>query len=95
MDYASAIAARAGGLLLLVAVLALRCRFSMKQKLIYLALLAAGLLLPGIVFGLADPVFSPIDYLIMPERNLFLLLFLFLILIAAESVVRRREARHL
>ena len=67
----------------------------MKQKLIYLALLAAGLLLPGIVFGLADPVFSPIDYLIMPERNLFLLLFLFLILIAAESVVRRREARHL
>lgn len=95
MDYASAVAARAGGLLLLVAVLALRCRFSMKQKLIYLALLAAGLLLPGIVFGLADPVFSPIDYLIMPERNLFLLLFLFLILIAAESVVHRREARHL
>ena len=46
-------------------------------------------------FLLADPVFSPIDYLIMPARNLILLLFLLLILIAAESVVRRREARHL
>ncbi len=95
MDTAEAVMAAAGGLLLLAAVLALRCRFSMKQKLTYLALLAAGLLLPGLLFGWADPVFSPVDYLILPIRSFCGLLFPFLILLAAEAVVRRRETRHL
>ena len=95
MDTAGAVAAEVGGLLLLAAVLALRCRFSMKQKLTCLALLAAGLLLPGLLFGWADPVFSPLDYLILPFRSFCGLLFLFLILLAAEAVVRRRETRRL
>lgn len=95
MDTAEAVMAAAGGLLLLAAVLALRCRFSMKQKLTYLALLAAGLLLPGLLFGWADPVFSPVDYLILPFQSFCGLLFLFLVLLAAEAVVRRRETRHL
>lgn len=95
MDTAEAVMAAAGGLLLLAAVLALRCRFSMRQKLTYQAILAAGLLLPGLLFGWADPVFSPVDYLILPFRSFCGLLFLFLILLAAEAVVRRRETRHL
>lgn len=95
LDAAASVAAAAGGLLLLAAVLALRCRFSRKQKLVFLALLSMGLLLPGIVFGLADPIFPPINYLILPARSLIGLLFLFLILLAAEAVIRRREARHL
>ena len=95
MDAAVAVTASLGGLLLLAAALALRCRFSGKQKLTYLALLAAGLLFPGLLFGWADPVFSPVDYLILPFRSFCGLLFLFLILLAAEAVVRRRETRHL
>ena len=95
MDAVGAVMALVGGLLLLSAVLALRCRFSMKQKLTYLALLAAGLFLPGLLFGWTDPVFSPVDYLILPIRSFCGLLFLFLILLAAEAVVRRRETRHL
>ena len=95
MDTAEAVMAAAGGLLLLAAVLALRCRFSMRQKLTYQAILAAGLLLPGLLFGWADPVFSPVDYLILPFQSFCGLLFLFLVLLAAEAVVRRRETRHL
>ena len=95
MDAAAAVMAAAGGLLLLSAVLALRCRFSLKQKLTYLALLAAGLLLPGLMFGWADPVFSPVSYLTLPLRSFLGLLFLHLILLAAEAVIRRRESRRL
>ena len=95
MDTAAAVMAAAGGLLLLAAVLALRCRFSLKQKLTYLALLAAGLLLPGLMFGWADPVFSPVSYLTLPLRSFFGLLLLHLILLAAEAVIRRRESRRL
>ncbi len=84
-----------GGLLLTIVLLALRCRFSLRQKLIYLACLAAGLLVPGIAFGLADPVFSPVSYLIVPGRNLLRSILLFLLLQAAEAVVRQREKRHL
>ena len=95
MDAAAAVMAAAGGLLLLSAVLALRCRFSLKQKLTYLALLAAGLLLPGLMFGWADPVSSPVSYLTLPLRSFFGLLLLLLILLAAEAVIRRRESRRL
>ena len=95
MDSVGVVLAAAGGLLLLIAVLALRCRFSLKQKLIYLGLLAAGLLLPGLCFGLADPVFGVINYLIMPGRDMIRFVFLFLLLLAAEAVIRRREERHL
>lgn len=95
MDAVAAIAAPVGGLLLLAAVLALRCRFSMKQKLGYLALLAAGLLLPGICFGLSDPLFPMMNYLFLPFQTLVRLLFLFLILLASEAVIRAVEARHL
>ena len=95
MDAATAIAAPVGGLLLLAAVLALRCRFSMKQKLGYLALLAVGQILPGVCFGLADPVFPMMNYLYLPIQSLARLLFLFLILLALEAVVRAGEARHL
>ena len=95
MDAAAAVMAAAGGLLLLAAVLALRCRFSLKQKLTYLALLAAGLLLPGLMFGWADPVSSPVSYLTLPLRSFFGLLFLHLILLAAEAVIRWRESRRL
>lgn len=95
MDAAVAVTASVGGLLLLVAVLALRCRFFRKQKLTYLALLAAGLLLPGLLFGWADPVFSPISYLSQPLWSFCWLLFLLAILLAAEAVVRRRKTRHL
>ena len=95
MDAAAAVMAAAGGLLLLSAVLALRCRFSLKQKLTYLALLAAGLLLPGLMFGWADPVSSPVSYLTLPLRSFFGLLLLLLILLAAEAVIRRRASRRL
>ena len=95
LDAAAAVTAPVGGLLLLAAVLALRCRFSLKQKLTYQALLTAGLLLPGLLFGWADPVFSPVSYLTLPFRSSCGLLFLLLILLAAESVIRRREARRL
>ena len=95
MDAAAAVMAAAGGLLLLSAVLALRCRFTLKQKLTYLALLAAGLLLPGLLFGWADPVFSPVSYLTLPLLSFFGLLLLLLILLAAEAVIRRRESRRL
>ena len=95
MDAAAAVMAAAGGLLLLSAVLALRCRFSLKQKLTYLALLAAGLLLPGLLFGWADPGFSPVSYLTLPLLSFFGLLLLLLILLAAEAVIRRRESRRL
>ena len=95
LDAAVVVTAPVGGLLLLAAVLALRCRFSLKQKLTYQALLSAGLLLPGLLFGWADPVFSPVSYLTLPFRSLCGLLFLLLILLAAESDIRRREARRL
>ena len=93
MDAAGAVTASVGGILLLAAVLALRCRFSLKQKLTYLALLAAGLLLPGLLFGWADPVFSPVSYLVLPHRSFCGLLFLLLILLAAEAVVKSRAIR--
>ena len=95
MDAAAAIFASVGGLLLLAAVFALHCHFSIKHKLGYLALLAAGLLLPGFCFGLADPVFPMMNYLFFPFQTLILLLFLFLILLASEGVIRARKARHL
>lgn len=94
-DAVGSLLAAVGGLLLLIAVLALRCRFSLKQKLIYFGLLAAGLLLPGLCFGLADPVFHVIDYLIMPGRDVMRFAAFFLLLLAAEAVMRRREKKHL
>ena len=94
-DAAGAILAATGGLLMLVALLSLRCRFSLEQKLIGFVVLAAGLLLPGLCFGLADPVFPVIDYLIMPGRDVFRFLAFLLVLIAAEALMRRREEKHL
>lgn len=94
-DTVGAILAAAGGLLMMVALLSLRCRFSLKQKLIGFVMLAAGLLLPGLCFGLADPVFPVVNYLIMPGRDLIRFLAFLLILIAAEALMRRREEKHL
>ncbi len=95
MDAVGTVLAAAGGFVLLLAVLALRCRFSLKQKLIYLGMLAAGLLLPGLCFGLADPWFGAMNYLIMPGRDLIRFIVFFLLLLAAETVIRRREEKHL
>ncbi|MBR4743440.1 MAG: helix-turn-helix transcriptional regulator [Oscillospiraceae bacterium] len=94
-DSVGAILAAAGGFVLLLAVLAFRCRFSLKQKLIYLGMLSAGLLLPGLFFGLADPVFHVIDYLIMPGRDLIRFIVFYLLLFAAEALIRHREEKHL
>ena len=94
-DAVGAVLAAAGGLLLLIALLSLRCRFSLKQELIGFVVLAAGLLLPGLCFGLADPVFHVIDYLIMPGRDVIRFLAFLLILIAAEALMRRKEEKHL
>ena len=94
-DSVGTVLAAAGGFVLLLAVLALRCRFSLKQKLIYLGMLAAGLLLPGLCFGLADPWFGAINYLIMPGRDLIRFIVFFLLLFAAEALIRHREEKHL
>ena len=94
-DAVGAVLAAAGGIVLLVAVLALRCCFSLKQKVTYLGMLAAGLLLPELFFGLADPVFHVIDYLIMPGRDVIRFIVFFLLLFAAEALIRHREEKHL
>lgn len=86
LDSAAGVAAVAGGILLLAVVLITRCRFTAKQKAVYLALLAAGLLLPAIIFGALDPIYKIVSYLISPAWTFAKLVLIFLVLLIAEAI---------
>ena len=94
-DHILLVAAPVGCFLLMLLIVVEKYRVRTGRKLLYLAALVAGLLLPGFVFGLLDPVFPVINYLITPGSAIIRILVLFLIFLAVEFLIHRREQRHL
>ena len=66
-------------------------RLAWKKKLLYLAGLAAGVLLLPLPFALTDPAFAPIDYLITPLLVVGRMLFFFALDAALCLVERKRR----
>ena len=86
-------AALAGFLALLLMVRGEKRRVAWKKKAVYLAALAAGVLLLPLPFALTDPVFGPIDYLITPVLVIGrMLLFALADLVLCLVERRRRDA---
>ena len=75
---------------LLVLILAGGCRIPLQQKLLYLAVLGAGLVLAALPFALADPVFTVVDHLITPVHVVVRMLLFFAVLLTAEKVRDRK-----
>ena len=93
MDGIALATAIVGGLILLVAILVTRTHFPIKQKLLYIVLLAAGLLLPPVVFGSLDPMPGVTDYMVAPTWTLAHLVLFFFVLLIAEAIKKRADAR--
>lgn len=79
-----------GFLSLLLLCAAWRCRIPMKSKLIYAASLAAGILAIAALFGIIDPVYAPLNYLITPICVVAEMLILFAIHFVSEYIQKRR-----
>lgn len=82
----------AGFLVLLVLTAAGRCRIPVRQKLLYMAALAAGLLLAALPFAVTDPVFPEINYLLTPLHVIARMLLFFVVSLVMELVRRRTAA---
>ena len=85
-------AALAGFLALLLMARGEKRRVGWKKKLLYLAALAAGLLLLPLPLALTDPVFAPVNYLITPALVIGRMLFFFAVDLALRLVERRRNS---
>ena len=82
----------AGFLVLLVLTAAGRRRIPVRQKLLYMAALAAGLLLAALPFAVTDPVFPEINYLLTPLHVIARMLLFFAVSLVMELVRRRTAA---
>ena len=67
-------------------------RAGWKKELLYLAVLAAGVLLLPLPFALTDPAFGPIDYLITPLSVVMRMLLFALLDLVLRLVERRRNS---
>ena len=85
-------AALAGFLALLLMARGEKRRVGWKKKLLYLAALAAGLLLLPLPLALTDPVFASVNYLITPALVIGRMLFFFAVDLALRLVERRRNS---
>ena len=90
LDGALLLAASLGFLLLLCGGLALRVRLSLLQWARGWGLLAAGLVLPGLLLAWRDPVFAPVDYLISPVCVLADALVFSAVFLAFQAILHRR-----
>ena len=86
-----------GFLVLLVLKWAWKCRVSLKQRLLYVAALGAGLLMLPLPFALSDPVFPPVNYCMTPRLGILYMLFFFGLDLGAELLrawgARRRHKK--
>ena len=85
-------AALAGFLALLLMARGEKRRVGWKKEFLYLAALAAGVLLLPLPFALTDPVFAPVNYLITPALVIGRMLFFFAVDLALRLVERRRNS---
>ena len=81
-------------ILLLVLFAAWKCRISMKSKFIYISTLAAFIIAVAALFGITDPVFKPIDYLLTPIFVVARIIVLFAIHLVIEFLQKRRSKQH-
>ena len=80
-----------GFIALVVLLAALKCRISMKTKIIYTAILAATLLMIALLFGVTDPQFAPVNYLFTPIFVIVRLVVLFIVHLVVELLQKWRR----
>ena len=64
-----------------------------RQKLLYTAALAVGILLAAIPFAYTDPVYGPPNYLITPVLVIFRLLFILGAILLSGPILKWRDSR--
>lgn len=82
-----------GGLLLAALLIGGKCVVPVRQKLLYTAALAVGILLATIPFAYTDPVYGPPNYLITPVLVIFRLLFILAAILLSGPILKWKESR--
>ncbi len=82
-----------GGLLLAALLIAGKCVVPLRQKLLYTAALAFGILLAAIPFAYTDPVYGPPNYLITPVLVIFRLLFILAAVLLSGPILKWNDSR--
>ena len=82
-----------GGLLLAALLIGGKCVVPVRQKLLYTAALAVGILLATIPFAYTDPVYGPPNYLITPVLVIFRLLFILAAILLSGPILKWRDSR--
>ena len=82
-----------GGLLLAALLIAGKCVVPLRQKLLYTAALAFGILLAAIPFAYTDPVYGPPNYLITPALVIFRLLFILAAVLLSGPILKWNDSR--
>ena len=82
-----------GGLLLAALLIGGKCVVPVRQKLLYTAALAVGILLATIPFAYTDPVYGPPNYLITPVLVIFRLLFILGAILLSGPILKWRDSR--
>ena len=80
-----------GFIVLLILFAAGKCRVPMKTKATYILTLAVVIIVVAALFGITDPVFKPIDYLLTPIFVVVRITVLFAIHLVVELLQRRRS----
>jgi len=80
-----------GFILVLVLFAAWKCRVPMKSKVVYISTLAAFIIAVAALFGITDPVFKPINYLLTPIFVIARITVLFGIHLVIEFLQKRRN----
>lgn len=82
-----------GGLLLAALLITGKCVVPLRQKLLYTAALALGILLAAIPFAYTDPVYGPPNYLITPALVIFRLLFILVAVLLSGPILKWNDKR--
>ena len=80
-----------GFVALVVLLAALKCRISMRTKVLYAAVLAATLLVIALLLGITDPQFAPVNYLFTPIFVIVRMVVLFVVHVVVELLQKRRK----
>ena len=82
-----------GFLSLLVLLFAWRCKIPLKSKVAYIATLSAVILVIAFLLGIADPLFSPTNYLFTPIFAVARIIVLFLVHLVIDFLHNRHKEK--
>ena len=79
-----------GFIVLLSLLLSSKCVVTLRQRMVYLAILAGSVFLAALPFAFTDGIFAPVNYLITPALVVGRALFFFVLHFVIEAIQKRK-----